>query len=155
LLTESLVLACAGTFAGLGLAYVAVRLLLLYGVSKFPRLETVPFDAFVLLFAIAMMVLCAIGVGLAPMLQLAAPNLERWLRASGRTVGAATSTHRALRAMIVAEVAVALTIVSGTGLLVRSFLNLQHDDPGFVSRGRLAFDVLLTGTRYRAPGVRR
>ncbi len=155
LLTESLVLAGAGTMVGLGLAYVAVRLLLLYGVSKFPRLETVPFDPPVLLFAIAMLVVCAIAVGLAPMLQLTAPDVERWLRASGRTVGGGRSTHRALRVMIVAEVAVALTIVSGTGLLVRSFLNLQNDDPGFASRGRLTFDLLLTAPRYRAPGVRR
>src|SRR6185295_3536833 len=66
----------------------------------------------------------------------------------------ARSTHRALRIMIVAEVAVAVTIVAGTGLLVRSFLNLQHDDPGFDSRGRLAFDMLLPAGRHRDPGVR-
>jgi len=52
-------------------------------------------------------------------------------------------------------VAVAVTIVAGTGLLLRSFLNLQHDDPGFDARGRLMFDVLLPFARYRDPGVRR
>ena len=57
--------------------------------------------------------------------------------------------------MIAAEVAVALTIVSGTGLLVRSFLNLQRDDTGFESRGRLTFNVLLAGPRYRDPGANR
>jgi putative ABC transport system permease protein len=80
--------------------------------------------------------------------------MERWLRESGRTVGGSRSRHRALRAMVVAEVAVAVTIVTGTGLLVRSFLNLQNHDPGFVSRGRLTFNVLLPGVRYRDPGVR-
>jgi predicted permease len=155
LLTESVVLVGAGTVAGLAMAYAAVRVLLFYGVSKFPRLETVPFGAPVLLFAIAMLVICALGVGLAPTLQLAGGDVERPLREGGRSVGGARSTHRALRIMIVAEVAVALTIVSGTGLLVRSFLNLQHDDPGFVSRGRLRFDVLLTSKQYRGVGVRR
>jgi predicted permease len=155
LLTESLVLATAGMTAGLALAYVAVRVLLGYGASQLPRLEAVPFDAPVLIFAVAMLAVCALGIGLAPVVRLTGAGvIERWLRESGRTVGGARSTHRALRIMIVAEVAVAVTIVAGTGLLVRSFLNLQHDDPGFDSRGRMAFDVLLPGGRYRDPGVR-
>jgi len=155
LLTESAVLASAGMLAGVMLAYAGVRVLLLYGAAKLPRLEAVPFDAPVLLFAIGMLVVCALGVGLAPVLQLAGPGLERWLRESGRTVGGARSTNRALRTMIVAEVAVAVTIVAGTGLLVRSFMNLQSDNPGFDSRGRLTFDLLLPAARYRDPGVRR
>jgi predicted permease len=57
--------------------------------------------------------------------------------------------------MIIVEVAVAVTIVAGTGLLVQSFLNLQHDDPGFDTHGRLKFDLVLAGPRYRDPGVSR
>jgi predicted permease len=154
LLTESLVLAAAGTTAGVAVAYAAVRVLLRYGASQLPRLETVPFDTPVLLFAIAMLVVCALGVGLAPVLQLTATGIEAKLRERGRSVVSTRSTHRALRMMIIAEVAVAVTIVSGTGLLVRSFLNLQGNDPGFVSRGRVTFDVLLPFQRYRDPGVR-
>jgi putative ABC transport system permease protein len=155
LLTESLVLATAGMLAGVAVAYAAVRVLLRYGASQLPRLETVPFDTPVLLFAIAMLVVCALGVGLAPALQLSGSGIEASLRERGRNVAGTRSTHRALRLMIIAEVAVAVTIVAGTGLLVRSFLNLQHNDPGFVSRGRLTFDVLLPFQRYRDPGVRR
>ena len=59
-------LSSAGALAGVALAYVAVRLLLIYGASKLPRLETVAFDAPVLLFAMAMLLGCALGVGLAP-----------------------------------------------------------------------------------------
>jgi hypothetical protein len=141
--------------AGVPVAYAAVRLLLRYGASQLPRLETVPFDTPVLLFAIAMLVVCALGVGFAPMLQLSGSGIEAWLRERGRTVVSTRSTHRALPMMIIAEVAVAVTIVAGTGLLVRSFLNLQRNDPGFVSRGRLTLDVLLPFQRYRGPGVRR
>jgi putative ABC transport system permease protein len=155
LLTESLVLSGAGALAGLALAYVAVRVLLLFGASKLPRLDTVPFDAPVLFFAMAMLLGCALGIGLVPVLQLAGRDVERPLRESGRSVGGARSTHRALRMMIAAEVAVALTIVAGTGLLVRSFLNLQRDDAGFDSRGRLTFNVILAGQRYRDPGASR
>jgi putative ABC transport system permease protein len=155
LLTESVVLAMTGTLAGVAVAYAAVRVLLSYGASQLPRLETVPFDTPVLLFAITMLVVCALGVGFAPMLQLSGSGIEAWLRERGRNVVSTRSTHRALRMMIIAEVAVAVTIVAGTGLLVRSFLNLQRNDPGFVSRGRLTFDVLLPFQRYRDPGVRR
>ena len=155
LLTESVVLATTGMLAGVAVAYAAVRMLLRYGASQLPRLETVPFDTPVLLFAIVMLVVCALGVGLAPVLQLARPGIEEWLRERGHTVGGPRSMHRALRMMIIAEIAVAVTIVAGTGLLVRSFLNLQRNDPGFVSRGRLTFDVLLPFQRYRDPGARR
>ncbi len=156
LLTESAVLASAGMVLGVTLAYVAVRLLMRYGASQLPRLETVPFDTPVLLFAMAMLAICALGIALAPVLQLARRGvMERWLRERGRSVGGARSTHRALRTMIIVEIAVAVTIVAGTGLLVRSFLNLQHDDPGFDSRGRLKFDVVLAGPRYRDPVVSR
>jgi predicted permease len=155
LLTESVVLATAGTLAGVAVAYFAVRLLLRYGAAQLPRLETVSFDTPVLLFAIAMLVVCALGVGFAPMLQLSRSGIEAWLRERGRSVVNTRSTHRTLRMMIIAEVAVAVTIVAGTGLLVRSFLNLQRNDPGFARRGRLTFDVSLPFQRYRDPGVRR
>lgn len=153
LLTESVVLAATGTLAGLAVAFIAVRALLRYGASELPRLQTVPFDTSVLLFAIGMLVVCALGVGFAPMLQLAGPGLEKSLRERARTAGGTRATHRALRMMIVAEIAVAVTIVAGTGLLVRSFLNLQRNDPGFASRGRLTFDVVLPYSRYRGAAV--
>jgi len=155
LLVESLVLAGAGTLAGLGVAYGGVRLLLVYGASRLPRLEAVPFDSPVLLFAIAMLVICAIGVGLAPALQLAGGGLERFLSEGGRSVTGARLTNRALRTMIVVEVAVAVTIVAGAGLLARSFVNLQREDPGFQRHGRLTFDIQLPSSHYQAPDKRR
>jgi len=156
LLTESAVLATMGTVAGLAVGYGAVRALLRYGASQLPRLEVVPFDTPVLLFAIGMLVLCAVGVGLAPVLQLAGSGIEERLRERARTAGGTRSTYRALRMMLAAEVAVAVTIVAGTGLLVRSFLNLQRKDPGFASGGRLTLTCccLFTNTGSgRAAGL--
>jgi len=155
LLVESLVIAGAGMLVGLGVAYGGVRVLLLYGASRLPRLEAVPFDSPVMLFAIAMLLISAVGVGLAPALQLARGGVERYLSEGGRSVQGARLNHRALRAMIVAEVAVAVTIVAGAGLLTRSFVNLQRQDPGFDSRGRLTFNVLLPFSRYGKPDQRR
>jgi predicted permease len=154
LLTESVVLAMAGAVVGVPLAYLGVRVLLAYGASKLPRLEAVPFDVSVLLFAGGVLMASAIGVGLAPSLQLAGSGLEKRLRESGRTLRGAKSTHRALRTMIVAEIAVAVTLVAGAGWLLRSFTNLQHSDPGFSDRGRLVFDLSLPFDRYRDAATR-
>ena len=154
LLTESVVLATAGAIMGVLLAYAGVRVLLVYGAAKLPRLETVPFDMSVLVFAGAMLVISAVGVGLAPALQLAGSGLEKLLRESGRALRGTRSTHRALQTMIVAEIAVAVVMVAGTGWLVRSFTNLQHSNPGFVAQGRLVFDLSLPFDRYRDPAQR-
>jgi putative ABC transport system permease protein len=154
LLTESVVFATAGAVFGVLLAYVGVRMLLVYGAAKLPRLETVPFDMSVLVFAGGMLLISALGVGLAPALQLAGSGIERLLRESGRALRGTRSTHRALQTMIVAEIAVAVVMVAGTGWLVRSFTNLQNSDPGFVAQGRLVFDLSLPFDRYRDPAAR-
>jgi predicted permease len=154
LLTESMVLATAGAVAGVLLAYVGVRVMLVAGASKLPRLQAVPFDWSVLLFAGAMLIVSAIGVGLIPSLQMAGSGLEKVLRESGRALRGAKSTRRALRLMIVAEIAVAVILVAGAGWLVRSFTNLERGDHGFIDRGRLVFDLSLPFDRYRDPALR-
>jgi predicted permease len=136
------------------LAYGGVRVLLVYGAAKLPRLETVPFDLSVLVFAGGMLAISAVGVGLAPALSLTGSGIERLLRESGRALRGTRSTHRALQTMIVAEIAVAVVMVAGTGWLVRSFTNLQDGNPGFVARGRLVFDLSLPFDRYRDPTLR-
>ena len=154
LLTESMVLATAGAVAGVLLAYVGVRVMLVAGASKLPRLQTVTFDWSVLLFAGAMLIVSAIGVGLAPSLQMAGSGLEKVLRESGRALRGVKSTRRALRVMIGAEIAVAVILVAGAGWLVRSFTNLEKGDHGFIDRGRLVFDLSLSSDRYRNPALR-
>jgi putative ABC transport system permease protein len=151
LLTESAVLAAAGAIAGLLLAFVGVRVLLTYGASKLPRLEAVPFDTSVFAFVLGTLMASALVVGLAPAFQLARSGLETLLNESGRSVRGSRGTHRTLRTLIVAEIAVAITLVAGAGWVVRSFANLQAIDPGFVDQGRLVVDLTLPFERYRDP----
>jgi putative ABC transport system permease protein len=152
LLTESLVLATAGTVVGLVFAYISVQALLAFGASQLPRLDRVPFiDVRVLSFALGALVVTALIVGFAPALRLAGTSLKSLMNESGRTSSGGGAAHRTLKTMIVAEIALAITLVAGAGWLVRSFSNLGTTDAGFISQGRLVFDILLPGSRLLPP----
>jgi putative ABC transport system permease protein len=152
LLTESLVLSTAGTVVGLAIAYIGVRVLLAFGASELPRLDDVPFvDVRVLGFAFGGLVVTAFLVGFAPALRLAGTSLRTLMNESGRSSTGGGAAHRTLKTMIVAEIALAITLVAGAGWLVRSFANLGTTDAGFVSKGRLVFDVMLPPSRLLPP----
>ena len=141
LLTESMVLATAGALAGLLVAYIAVRLLLVLGASKLPRLEHVPFDVRVLAFALAVLLFTGLTMGMAPAWRLASADIRTLLNESGRNTTASRATSRIMSAMIVLEIALAIALVAGAGWLVQSFTRLRSVDPGFETRGRLIVDV--------------
>lgn len=152
-LTESFVLATAGTLAGLVLAYVGVRLLLVFGAAQLPRLDQVPFDARVLLFAAGTLVATTVLVGLLPAGRLATSDIRGLLNEVGRSITRARGTRHLLSGLVVAEVALAITLVAGAGWLVRSYANLAETDPGFAAEGRLVFTALLAGSRWAPPPV--
>jgi putative ABC transport system permease protein len=154
LLTESAVLAVLGAVLGGVLAFVGMRALLAYGAASLPRLEAVPFNLPVFAFALAVLVVATLAIGLLPAVQFSASRIDTLLGASGRTVRATKTTHRSLGLLVIAEVAVAIVLVAGAGWLVRSFDNLQRTDPGFEPRGRLVFDLSLPFQRYGEPQKR-
>jgi putative ABC transport system permease protein len=141
LLTESLTLATAGVVAGLLLAYVAVRLMLVLGASKLPRLETVPFDGRVLLFSLVVLVCSALTIGLAPAWRLSRTDIRTLLNESGRSATSSRGTSRMMGGLIVMEIAMSLALVAGAGWLVQSFARLRSIDPGFIADGRLIVEV--------------
>ena len=141
MLTESVVLAAAGTVAGLGLAYAGVRLLLAFGASTLPRLDAVPFDINVLLFAGGVLVFSTLVMGLAPAWRLASVDVRALLNESGRSGSPGRATTRSVSALIVAEVALAVVLTAGAGWLVQSFARLGTVNPGFTAEGRLVISV--------------
>ena len=141
LLTESMVLATGGALAGLLFAFVAVRLLLVLGASKLPRLDTVPFDSRVLMFALGVLIFSGLTMGVAPAWRLASTDIRSLLNESGRNTTSSGATSRIMSSMIVAEVALAIALVAGAGWLVQSFARLRAIDPGFTPAGRLVVDV--------------
>jgi len=148
LLTESIVLATAGSILGILVAYLGVRALMVLGASKLPRLDTVTFDATVLLFAFATLLVSGVLVGLVPAIRLARTDVRSLLNESSRSTSSGRSTGRWLSIMTVAEIALAIMLVAGAGWLVRGFSNLKNTDLGFVADNRIIFDVTFQGPRY-------
>jgi putative ABC transport system permease protein len=148
LLTESVMLAVGGAVLGLGLAYAGVQLLLRIGASKLPRLDAVPFDMNVVLFALGALMVCGVLVGFAPALRLARTDVKTLMSESGRSQTGGRATERWLSVMTVAEIALAVTLVAGAGWLVRSFANLNATDPGFDPEGRIVFDISMQGSQF-------
>lgn len=151
LLTESIVLASAGAIAGLALAYGGIRLLMSVGASKLPRLDAVPFDSNVLLFALGTLFVSGLIVGFAPALRLAATDLKTLMNESGRSASGGRATARWLSGLMIAEIALSVTLVAGAGWLVKSFANLQTVDAGFKTDGRVVFDVSFNGPKFANP----
>jgi predicted permease len=148
LLAESLVLAAAGAIGGVLLADVATRLLAAAGPSALPRLFQAEVDGVVLAFAMALTVLSALVFGLAPALRAARTDLQIVLREGGRTSGGGVARDRLRTVLVTAEVALAVMLVIGAGLLLRAAWQLQRVPLGFDGRGVLTARVTLPETSY-------
>jgi predicted permease len=148
LLTESVALALAGSLAGLGVAWAAVRMLVAIAPPGIPRLDETRIDATVLLFTLVAAMMSAIAFGMAPALRAGRQDLQSIMKEGGRSFAAGTR-DRLRTVLIVAEVALALTLLVAAGLLVRSALYLQRVDPGFNPGGLITARVALPGQAYR------
>jgi len=151
LLTESVVLATAGTIVGVAVGALGLRALLAIGASKLPRLDAVPFDARALLFSLATLIVTGAIIGLAPAARLLRSDMKTLMNDSSRSASAGRGTARWLMAMTIAEVALAIMLVAGAGWLVRGFSNLRNTKAGFVAENRLLFDASFLGPRYQTP----
>ncbi len=147
-LAEGVVLSLIGGVIGLLLGYVGVRLLVATNPRGIPRAVEIGIDANVLLFTLGVAVLTGLLFGLAPAMHLARRGMASALRdASGRAT-AGGSRLQARKVLVVAEVALAVILVVGSGLLLRSFAELQRVDPGFESEGLLSFQLFLPPATY-------
>ena len=151
LVTESMVLAAAGTIVGVAVGAIGLRALLAIGASKLPRLDAVPFDARVLAFSLVTLIVIGAIIGLAPAARLMRSDMKTLMNDSSRSASAGRGTTRWLMAMTVAEVALAIMLLAGAGWLVRGFANLRKTEAGFVTDKRLLFDVSFLGPRYPNP----
>jgi predicted permease len=146
LLTESVLLAGCGAAAGLGVAYASVRLLRAFGPDDVPRLDQVSLDGRVLAFTLATALVTGLLFGLAPALQASRADLYALLQQGGR---AAMSAGRRLRdALVVGELAMAMMLLIGAGLMIGSFLRLQRADSGFEMDGVLTVQLELPEKEY-------
>ncbi len=133
LLMESVMLGVAGGAAGLALAYGALQLLLAMAPANLPRIENISIDGGVLLFTLAISLFAGLLFGVIPVVKYAGPQLGTALRAGGRTLSQSKERHRARNILVVVQVALALVLLIGSGLMIRTFQTLRHVQPGFTN----------------------
>jgi putative ABC transport system permease protein len=155
LLAESIVLALAGGFGGLGLAALGLRGLrhLADRTGAIPRLDAVDLDLRVIAVALAVTSAAAILAGVLPAFEATRLDLVRALR-DGNRGGTSMRAARTRRLLVAAEVALALILTAGAGLLVRSLVRLLDVPPGFTPDRVLTARIPLSGDRYEAPAAR-
>jgi len=147
LLVESLFLAGLGGLAGLALATVAVRVLRVFGEDAIPRLEQVGFNPIVLGFAALVTVATAVAFGVWPALRFGHISPVGALRQQSRVTGT-RAQGRLRNALAATQLALALTLLVGAGVLLASFSRLQRVDLGFRVDRVLTFEVNLPSARY-------
>jgi predicted permease len=131
MLLESLTLGVLGGGLGLGLAYGALRILTAMGPATLPRLAEIGIDPAVLGFTLVVSILAGLLFGLIPVLKYAGPNVAVALRGGGRTSSHGRERHRARNTLVVVQVSLALVLLIGSGLMIRTFQALRNVQPGF------------------------
>jgi predicted permease len=137
LMTESLLLCTIGGTLGVALAYSGVRLLLGIGPANLPRLGSVTIDGTVLLFSAGTILFTTLLVGLAPAVKLSRLHLRQLVDGGGRGGSLSRTENRVFTGLVIAEVGLAVVLVSGAGLLLHSYIRLARTDPGVSSDGIL------------------
>ena len=153
-LFESIGFGVAGGLLALPLAELAVRLLIRFGPRELPRLDEISIDTSVLLFGIAVSVVAGLLFGLLPALRAGAVTAAGHMAAGARGATVGRERQIARRGLVVVQVALALTLLVGSGLAVRSFQRLAAVDPGFDPVDVLAFGLALPERDYESPAAR-
>ncbi len=147
LLTESVILSLLGGALGLLLAFWSVESLVALN-SSLPRASEIGIDGAVGMFTLGVSVLTGLLFGLIPAIQMSGADLHGTLKEGGRSATTDRRGHTARRVLVAAEVALALTLLTGAGLLIKSFARLQKVDPGFDPDNLLTLNLALPQSKY-------
>ena len=148
LLTESMLLALLGGLLGILLAAWGVPALLALNAGSLPPSREIGLDATVLGYTLLVSILAGLIFGLAPALRVARTNLHDTLKEGGRGAAGELGGLALRRGLVIATVALALTLLVGAGLMIRSFARLVGVDPGFRSERLMTFNLALPASRY-------
>ena len=137
LLLESVILGLLGSMIGLGLAYVALRVLVAMAPTGLPRIHEIGIDATVLLFTLGISLLASVLFGSIPIFKYAGARLSTGIREGGRALSQSREQHRARSVLVVVQVAMALVLLICSGLMIRTFHALTKVQPGFTAPAEL------------------
>ncbi len=152
ILTESVLLALAGAAGGVILSIWGLELLKQIGARTVPRLAEVNVDFVVLIVTAVVAVGTGILFGLIPAFASAKPELTEALKEGGRSSTTGASRNRLRNSLVVAEISLALVLLVGAGLLLKSYARVQNIDPGFDRRNVLTAEINLPDTKYPPRG---
>jgi putative ABC transport system permease protein len=145
---EGFVLVLIASILGVALAFAGLKVLLLFAPDSVPRTEEIGVGLPVLGFTIAVAIIAVFLFGLAPLAQVSERNLANWIRGAGqRAIRGGGQTLR--KGLVVAEIALAVILVIGSGLMIRAFWKLQQVNAGFDPTGVVSFSVNLPGVKYK------
>ncbi|HET9529081.1 MAG TPA: ABC transporter permease [Blastocatellia bacterium] len=148
LLVESVTLALLAGAVGVGLTLLGLKLLVAFGPENLPRLKEISLDGRVLAFTLGISLITGLIFGLVPAFHSSNPDLNESLKEGGRGTSKGARGNRTRNALVIIEVALALVLLTGAGLMIRSFLQLQKVDPGFNPENLLTLRVQLPQSKY-------
>ena len=147
---EGFVLVSIATILGVALAFGGLKVLLLFAPDSVPRTEEIGVGLRVLAFTIAVAIVAVFLFGLAPLAQVSERNLANWIRGAGqRAIRGGGQTLR--KGLVIAEIALAVILVIGSGLMIRAFWKLQQVNTGFDPNGVVSFSLNLPSVKYKTP----
>jgi putative ABC transport system permease protein len=152
-LAESLLLALTGGLLGLGLAWGGIRALVAISPGNIPRIEQTHLDWRALAFTLGVSLLMGVFFGIAPALRASRVDLNDSLKEGGKTSAEGASGRRLRSGLAASEVALALVLLIGSGLMLKSFTRLQRVAPGFDTERLLTMELALPRPKYK-PGHR-
>jgi Acidobacterial duplicated orphan permease len=149
-IAEGFVLVLIASILGVALAFVGLRILLLFAPDSVPRTDEIVVGLPVLAFTIGVAIVAVFLFGLAPLAQVSERNLANWIRGAGQRAirGGGQSLRKSL---VVAEIALAVILVIGSGLMIRAFWKLQQVNAGFDPSGVVSFSLNLPTVKYKNP----
>lgn len=151
LLTESLLLAVVGGLSGVLLAMWGIELLVKLAPENLPRIDHIKIDVAVLGWTALVSVVTGVVFGLVPAVQSSRLNLSESLKEGGRSSTESAGRRRWRDLLVISELALALTLLVGAGLLIKSFWRLQQVDPGINPQQVLTMEIALRGAKYPEP----
>jgi putative ABC transport system permease protein len=147
-MTEGTVLSVLGAALGLALAFWGLKALLAANPDSVPRASEITLDPAVLGFTVGVALLTGLVFGLAPLLHMGDQAVSLSIKEGGVRATSGSGRNRVRRGLVIAEIALAVMLVIGAGLLIRTFKNLTSVDPGFDAENRVTFGIVLPQATY-------